>query len=251
MVARLPMEKIEKILQLLSKYKCKRSISLRELQSLLGLLNFACGVIIPGRAFLRRLFDLTIGHTSPHYRINLNSDARLDLKLWYSFIENYNGKSCFLFKEWVSSDFLKLFSDAAGTYGGFAAVFGSKWFSGKWPPELIDLHITVKELFPIVLAIDIWGPLLANHKILFLTDNSAVAEIINKTSSREKNIMRLIRRLVLAALKYNIYFRAKHIPGKTNVICDLLSRFSFQEAHQIAPWLSPTPVAIPPQFLHL
>ncbi|XP_071150453.1 uncharacterized protein [Mytilus edulis] len=251
MVARLPMEKIEKILQLLSKYKCKRSISLRELQSLLGLLNFACGVTIPGRAFLRRLFDLTIGHTSPHYRINLNSDARLDLKLWYSFIENYNGKSCFLFKEWVSSDFLKLFSDATGTYGGFAAVFGSKWFSGKWPPELIDLHITVKELFPIVLAIDIWGPLLANHKILFLTDNSAVAEIINKTSSREKNIMRLIRRLVLAALKYNIYFRAKHIPGKTNVICDLLSRFSFQEAHQIAPWLSPTPVVIPPQFLHL
>lgn len=109
----------------------------------------------------------------------------------------------------------------------------------------------MKELFPIVLAIDIWGPLLANHKILFLIDNSAVAEIINKTSSREKNIMKLIRRLVLAALKYNIYFRAKHIPGKTNVICDLLSRFLFQKAHQIAPLLSPTPVAIPPQFLHL
>lgn len=81
MVARLPMEKIEKSLLLLSKYKCKRSISLRELQSLLGLLNFACGVIIPEKAFLRRLFDLTILHTSPHYRINLNSDARLDLKL--------------------------------------------------------------------------------------------------------------------------------------------------------------------------
>jgi hypothetical protein len=44
-------------------YKSKRSITLRELQSLLGLLNFACSVIIPARAFLRRLFGLTIGHT--------------------------------------------------------------------------------------------------------------------------------------------------------------------------------------------
>ncbi|VDI80146.1 Hypothetical predicted protein [Mytilus galloprovincialis] len=59
--------------------------------------------------------------------------------------------------KWVSSESLKLYSDAAGVYGGFAAVFGSKWFSGQWPPELKDLHITVKELFPIVLAIEIWG----------------------------------------------------------------------------------------------
>ena len=121
MIARLPEDKIQKILFLLGKYKTKRSITLKELQSLLGLLNFACGVVIPGRAFLRRLFDLVIGHTSPHYRITLNSEARSDLKMWYSFIKDYNCKSCFLFKEWVSSDVLKLFSDAAGTHGSYAA----------------------------------------------------------------------------------------------------------------------------------
>jgi hypothetical protein len=47
---------------------------------------------------------------------------------------------------------LKLFSDSAGVYGGFAAVFGNKWFAGEWPSMMNDLHITVKELFPIVLA---------------------------------------------------------------------------------------------------
>lgn len=56
MVARLPRDKMDTIVSLLQEFKVKRKVSLRELQSLLGLLNFACGVIIPGRAFLRRLF---------------------------------------------------------------------------------------------------------------------------------------------------------------------------------------------------
>jgi hypothetical protein len=29
------------------------------------------------------------------------------------------------------------------------------WFAGEWPSMMNDLHITVKELFPIVLALDI------------------------------------------------------------------------------------------------
>jgi hypothetical protein len=61
MVACLPSDKIQKIVSLLLLYKSKCSITLRELQSLHGLLNFACSVIIPVWAFLRRLFDLTIG----------------------------------------------------------------------------------------------------------------------------------------------------------------------------------------------
>ncbi|VDI00834.1 Hypothetical predicted protein [Mytilus galloprovincialis] len=131
MVARLPKDKIAKILGLLNIFKVKKKVILRELQSLLGLLNFACSVVVPGRAFLRRLFDLTIGHSCPHYRITLNSEARADLRAWFDFVSNYNGKSCFLFQKWVSSESLKLYSDAAGVHGGYAAVFGSTWFAGN------------------------------------------------------------------------------------------------------------------------
>lgn len=67
MVARLHQDKIEKVLGLLNTFKLKRKVTMREVQSLLGLLNFVCSVIVPGRAFLRRLFDLTLGHTCPHF----------------------------------------------------------------------------------------------------------------------------------------------------------------------------------------
>jgi hypothetical protein len=55
--------------------------------------------------------------------------------------------------------------------------------------EVKDLHITVKEIFPIVLAVEIWGQTLSNHKVLFMMDNQAVAEIMNKTSSKDQNLM--------------------------------------------------------------
>lgn len=248
MIARLPQDKLKKISLLLADFKCKRSVTLQALQSLLGLLSFACSVIVPGRAFLRRLFDLTIGHTCPHYRITLNSEARADLRAWKEFINQFNGKSCFLFVPWVSSDSIKLYSDDAGVHGGFATVFGKKWIAGKWTPELSLLNITFKELFPITLAIEIWGKYLENHKILFFTDNAAVVDIINDTSSKDKSVMILVRRLVLASLKFNIYFRAKHIPGKHNKVCDLLSRFSFQEALSLAPWLDRQSTTIPPHI---
>ena len=61
MEARLPHEKLDKCRDLLSTFLRRRRVTLQEIQSLTGLLNFACTVVVPGLAFLRRLIDLTIG----------------------------------------------------------------------------------------------------------------------------------------------------------------------------------------------
>ena len=71
---RLPSEKIHKCRTLLHQFAQKRSVTLRELQSLIGLLNFCCSVVTPGRTFLRRLRDLTAGVTLPHHYIRLNTE---------------------------------------------------------------------------------------------------------------------------------------------------------------------------------
>ena len=59
--ARLPRDKIEKCISLISDFIHRKKVTLKEVQSLNGLLHFACSVIRPGRAFLRRLIDLTVG----------------------------------------------------------------------------------------------------------------------------------------------------------------------------------------------
>ena len=90
--ARLPPDKLQKCRTWFHQFYKRRTVTLRELQSLIGLLNFACSVVVPGRAFLRRLIDLTIGITKAHHHIRLTRTARADIKLWLTFLDNFNGR---------------------------------------------------------------------------------------------------------------------------------------------------------------
>lgn len=48
--ARLPQDKLSKCLEIICEFLHRKKVTLKELQSLCGLLNFACQVVIPGRA---------------------------------------------------------------------------------------------------------------------------------------------------------------------------------------------------------
>ena len=96
-----------------------------------------------------------------------------------------------------------------------------------------------------MLAAELFGKLLANHCIIFMSDNPGVVDIVNKCTSKNRAIMKLVRRLVLACLKYNVLFRCRHVPGYENVIADHLSRLQIGKARNVAPWLDCRPVAIP------
>ena len=87
--ARLPPDKLQKCRKLLHQFYRRPTVTLRELQYLIGLLKFACSVVVPGRAFLRRLIDLTIGITKAHHHIRLTRTARADIKLWLTFLDSF------------------------------------------------------------------------------------------------------------------------------------------------------------------
>ncbi|KAK3099320.1 hypothetical protein FSP39_002568 [Pinctada imbricata] len=245
MEARLPDEKVQKCKIKISEFLTKSKVTLRELQSLIGLLNFACNVVIPGRPFLRRLINLTIGVSKPFYKVRLTKSAKLDLSVWLNFLKEFNGKCLFLPDEFVSSSTLKLYTDASGT-NGYAAVFGNQWFCGQWDVNWANKNIAVLELYPIVIAVEIWSQFLQNKSVLFNTDNMAIVHVINKQTAKDNHIMYLIRRLVLVCLKYNIQFKAQHLTSKENLLCDCLSRSKVQLFHRLAPWADSQPVRIPP-----
>ena len=98
---------------------------------------------------------------------------------------------------------------------------------------------------------EIWGEKMSNQRILFLSDNEATVFVLNKMSSKDPVMMKLVRRLVVAAMRHNIMFRSKHVPGKTNYVADNLSSFQLQEAKQWAPWLDRDQCTLPTAFLHI
>ena len=96
MEAILPLDNVLKIKNSLSEMRVRRNVTLRELQSLIGLLSFVCCVVQPGRTFLRRLIDHTKGIQQPHFHIRLNKESRLDIAAWLLVIDHFNGKPMLL-----------------------------------------------------------------------------------------------------------------------------------------------------------
>ena len=113
----------------------------------------------------------------------------------------------------------------------------------------MSTNIAVKELTPIYLAITIFAPLLANKNIVFWVDNMSVVQILRTQTSKDIQLMNLLRKIVVVAMKHNINFYSAHIPGRQNVIADLISRSKVQKALQIAPWLQKLPTPVPPELL--
>ena len=93
-----------KIRALLHQFSKRKKVKLSKLQSLLGLLNFATGCVVPGRTFLRRLYDLTINVHCPEFYVRLTKEARADLAAWELFMQCFNGKRMFLSEGWLASD---------------------------------------------------------------------------------------------------------------------------------------------------
>ena len=183
-----------------------------------------------------------------HHRVRVTKAMREDLAAWVSFFLNHNGVTMLRKVIWIQSPQIQLFSDAAINHGS-AAILGNCWIVGSWPKSWGDFDIAVLELYPITVAIEIWGHELANKCITFHCDNASVCYSINKQSSHNQTLMILIRRIVVKCLINNIMFKAQHLAGTDNQLADSLSRFQFKKARRLAPHLRSRPTKVPEQLL--
>ena len=120
-------------------------------------------------------------------------------------------------------------------------------FSSAWLPSQQHLGIAYKELYPILIACHIWGSAWCRKRILFHCDNESIVHIVRSGSSKDENIMHLVRELFLISARFDFRISAIHIPGKTNLLADALSHFNFQDFFRLAPHAQPTPKVIPPK----
>lgn len=248
--ARLPADKVVKARATIGNMKGRQKVTLRELQSLIGLLNFACSVVVPGRAFLRRLINLTIGVKRPHHYIRLTQQTKKDLQIWECFLESFNGRSLFLQEDWSSSHSLRLYTDAAQS-SGFGILFGDQWAYGTWPEKWKRYNICFLEFFPIVIGLSMWCQELRNKRVLFMTDNESLVHVINKQTTKDAMLLGLLRKLVLVCLQNNILFKARHIPGVKNEMADSLSRLQVGKFKTISrgTGMQTSPTQIPAHLL--
>lgn len=123
MVVRMPMQKVQEIITKIKFIKAQKKVTLKCMQQLIGVLNFATRVIVPGRPFLRRLINSTCGLTKPFHHLRITKPVKQDLDMWLMFFERFNGVSVFHDRFWVSNADVEIFTDSATGEGlGFGAV---------------------------------------------------------------------------------------------------------------------------------
>ena len=170
--------------------RCK--VTVKQLQRLSGFLNFLCRAIVPGRTFMRRLYNSFSPLMKPHYHVNISAEIKEDLRIWLSFLEQPTvySRPFIDFTEILTAEDLDLFTDASGK-GGCGAIFGSHWFKFMWPKPFLDKckpSIEYQELFAVAIAIDLWIPTLQNRRICLFCDNKSVQDMINQSSFNYKNL---------------------------------------------------------------
>lgn len=252
----IPREKIYRLKLALNKFLNGKKVTLKELQALVGLLNFCTRAIPVARAFNRRFYDAMSGLTKPFHHVRVSASMKADIMTWISFIEHFNGYCSFPELNWNDSSTLDLFTDSAGSQElGCAAVFGCSWVFYPWPREWhgtnILKDITFLELVPVVLAFLLWAPCLQNKKINLHIDNQSLVCILNKKSSKSKLVMHLVRPLILVCMQNHIQFKASHVEGISNVKADSLSRCQWQRFREVAPLADPKGQEIPESFQQL
>ena len=187
----------------------RSSCSVRQLISLIGLLT-ATEKQVPSGCFHMRPIQW---HLKNHWHI---PESHL---FWWLKEENVlPGQNLHPLRHAV-----QIFTDASNKRWG--AHLGDYTARGGWSVPESRLHINFLELKAVLLALKAFEPLCRGRVVLVATDNTTVIAYINKEGGmRSGSLCALLWRLLSWCNLREICLRARHIPGRLNVIADKLSR---------------------------
>ena len=252
---KIPGEKILRLLELIDSALSHKKLTLKELQSLTGSLKFCAKAMPSARAFIRRMYASMSNVKKPHHRICLTLGIKEDLRMWQTYLNDFNGVSYMLDVEWVSSAQLQLYTDSAGGSGlGCGCYLDGAWSFLQWPDQWANSgilkDITFLEMVPIALAVMLWKRHFRGLRIQLCTDNMACLHILNSKSGKSERVMKLVRAIVLWSLQFDFHINAVHVKSADN-FTDSISRKQWAKFKSLQPHADSEPVPIPEEFWKL
>ena len=243
MVLRLPENKLVKLNELLVNHLKREKISKFDLESLGGLLAHCSHVVRGGKIFCKRIYSLYKELLRKNRKsIRLPSDVKADIRWWSSFCRCFNGVAKINNILHVSP----MVSDSS--FKGFGVYLGEDWLAGMWeasdfwalntkcnhiisglPQEVEGMtpNINVYELWPIVLGLKRWAPILRDRSVLVFTDNTQVMYMLSSGKSSNVTCMAWLREIFWICIIHNIEIWPRYINTNCNLVADTLSRIPY------------------------
>ena len=214
-------EKVAEALQMAQAVLNQGTITLKQVESLIGKLTYASKLSEPARKFMNRIlnFRRNIPEIVSH---NITWAMQEDLKWFLNFLHKYNCRALIRSRT-QPTEFL--FTDAC-LVGGGALLQDHAYFAIKWPPHLLEwnLNITELEIYTILIAFREWIPHLAETTVQVWSDNEATVLTIRTGKTRNLFLADCIRELWYICATADVDIIISHIAGKDNQTADMLSR---------------------------
>ena len=132
---------------------------------------------------------------------------------------------------------LQIFTD--GSKEGRGAHLNEFTARGDWSLPESRLHINYLELKAVLLALKEFQDLCVGKMVLVATDNTTVVAYINKEGyevrPRSGPLCALLCRILTWCSGKQVTLKARHIPGRLNVVADKLSRLSDHPNRMVPP----------------
>ena len=208
----------DKILEMMSLPHCP----VRQFMSLIGLLTATEKQVHLGRLHMRPIQ----WHLKQHWRIPESLEKVIPiprslyphLQWWLQEDNVLTGQPLHPIKH-----ALQIFTDASKE--GWGTHLNEFTARGTWSLPESKLHINYLELKAVFLALKEFQNLCANKIVPVATDNTTVMSYINKEGGmRSGTLCALLWRILTWCTRHQVTLKARHIPGRLNVVADKLSR---------------------------
>ena len=211
------------IKSIISLWLNRSTVTLKEIQSLVGTLSFAASCVREGRLFFSRLLVLLKEY--PKGGVMWISDqARKDILWWNKFCETFNGVSALPGPTWSKPD-LVFSSDSCLT--GCGAMSEKHYFHFELPQHIIDAgkYVNQFETYAVLIAIHTWKSQFTNKNILIYCDNTSTVDILKSGRASCPFMQSCLREIRFHSTQFNFRVRAVHLRGVDNRLSDALSRW--------------------------
>lgn len=213
-------DKLNKLEERLRQFQHRKRATKLQLQSIAGLLNWACQAVRGGKFFLRRILDLIAPLQQQSHKVRLTSGFKGDLSWWLTYLRVFNGTV--FFNEQTN---VRVHVDACNQAAG--AFCQGDWLYTVFHcdlPAAEKLHINYKEVCAVFQAVKQWAPLWRGRTVIVQTDSTVTKGIINKGRSRNAFVNRLLRQMFWICAKHDCVVRAISVSGSINIVADTVSR---------------------------
>ena len=183
----------------------------KQLQSLVGKLNFITNCVQSGRIFLNRLIQEINEYLETGMK-EVSTEIMKDMQWWIQFLPTYQGTSMLWLCDCMEYN-MELSADSC--LSGRGGMCGTEYFHIKFSPSLLEKthHISQHEIFTVMIAIKLWSQCLEKKVIRIYIDNEATMWAINKGKSKDAFMLDCVCEIAWHTARTDTLLQVKFVYG--------------------------------------